>query len=373
MKTKINSKILALLVVLVIMAVLIGGYITYNNQNNSYNYNINANFISISIPIGAYSNYNLDNQSYPHGAIDRNINEKLSLDNPLRYLAKLVWFEGSGYLEYKINNPLPENSHVKTLGLFFEACSEAKGYSLDQKTDISVYINGKKIGTYTIDGDFGGKKGKYTPDWWPIDKTQYGKPIFVEVRDDGTYIGDNYNSDWAERKEVNINFRKVSNVGIEDLNLNQSVITLKIGVDNNSQHKGGMNIFGEKFGNYPKTLTLGLEYVGNKIYQPKMIDIINNPEKYENKTVIMAVHPGGWGCPYGKATPIPDGFSRSATMIYDDTGCLYGDGNILVGKVLSPKVHRIYAPGNETIVIKGKIKLDKNDIPFINPFNETNV
>jgi len=167
-----------------------------------------------------------------------------------------------------------------------------------------------------------------------------------------------------------INFQKVSDVGIKELNLNQSFITIRIGVDKDAQHRGGMNIFGEKFGNYPQTFTLGLEYDGEKIYQPMILDIINNPEKYENKTVIIAVHPGGWVCPPKKSTLLPEGFSRSATMIYDDTGCLYGDGDILVGKVLSPETHTIATPGNETIVIKGKVKLDKNKIPFISPLNE---
>ena len=67
--------------------------------------------------------------------------------------------------------------------------------------------------------------------------------------------------------------------------------------------------------------------------------------------VIIAVHPGGWICPSKKSTPLPEGFSRSATVFYDDTGCLYGNGNILIGKVLSPDTHTIATPGNETIVI----------------------
>lgn len=251
--------------------------------------------------------------------------------------------------------------------MFFEACSEAEGYSLNQKTDISLYINGKKIGEYTVIGDYGGERGKYTPEWWPMNKTQYGKPIFVEVREDGTYVGDSYNSDWVEEKRAEINFKKISDFGIKELQLNQEFITIKIGVDRDAQHKGGMNIFGEKFGNYPKTLTLGLEYEGEKIYQPKIADIIENPEKYENKTIIIAVHPGGWSCPHGKTTELPQNLSMSATMIYDDTGCLYGYGDTLAGKILVPENHLLWEPGNETIVIKGKVKLDKNKIPFISP------
>jgi len=102
---------------------------------------------------------------------------------------------------------------------------------LDCKTDISIYINGKKIGIHIIDSDCGGKRGKYISEWWPITNIQYRKPIFIEIRNDGTYIWDNYNSDWIDKKKVNINFQKVSDVGIKELNLNQSFITIRIGID----------------------------------------------------------------------------------------------------------------------------------------------
>ena len=356
------NKFIFLLVIVLLFAVI------YLFARHNFNiHTSNTNFISIPISIGAYSNYSLDNQPYPYGVVDRNLKEKLSLDNPIRYLAQLVWFEQSGYLEYEVKNPLPKNSEVKTLRLFFEACSEAPYYDLNHKTDISLYINGKKISIYDINSDFGGKRGKYTPQWWPTDNSQYGKTIFVEVKQDGTYIGDSYNSDWAEKKKVEINFQKASDVGVEDLDLNQKFITLRIGVDKDARHRGGMNLFGERFGNYPKALALGLEYEGEKIYQPKIEEIIDNPKKYENKRVILAVHPGGWSCPHGKATRIPEakGFSRSSTMVYDDTGCLYGSGDILLGKILVPEIHTLPTPGNETIVIEGKIKLDKNNVPFI--------
>jgi len=313
----------------------------------------------------------LDSQPYPYGVINKNIDEKLSLSSQLHYLAKLVWFEGSGYLEYKVKNPLPKNSKVRSLNLFLEASPGVQENSFNKKTDITVSINGKKIGTHTISSNHEEEKGKYTPDWWPMNKTQYGKPIFIEVNDNGTFISDNYSLNWVERK-ASINFQKASDIKIRDLNLNQSVITLKISVDSNAQYKGGMSFFGEKFGNYKKALSMGLEYEGEKEYQPKIIEIINNPEKYENKTVIIKAHPGGWSCPNEKAAQLPEGFSRSATMIYDDTGCLYGKGDILVGKILSQNTHDINAPGNETIIIKGRIKLDKNTIPFITPLNEVN-
>lgn len=369
---KVNIGMLAISAVLVIGAVFTSGCI--QERSTITPNETSTNFIYIPIPIGSYSVADVPLTScgvVSERGVVGSIDDSRSFEDPHHYLAQLIWFGGDGYLEYKLKNPLPDNSKVKTIRLFFEVCSEAPRYDLNQKTDISVYINGKKIGVHTINSDFGGERGKYTPEWWPADNTQYGKPVFVEVRKDGTYIGENYNSDWAEKKKAEINFKKVSDAGIEELQLNQEFITIRIGVDKDAQHKGGMNLFGEKFGNYPKTLTLGLEYEGEKIYQPKIADIIDNPKEYENKNVILVVHPGGWSCPPQKATTIPEGFSRSATMIYDDTGCLYGDGDILVGKVLSPEIHTINAPGNESIIIKGKVKLDRNEIPFISPVNET--
>ena len=357
--------IIAILLISSLVIFLLGHFMPQPINSNITNSNGNKtlNFISIPIPIGAYSSYSADHQ--PNGIIDDKQNDKLTFEGVSHYLAQLVWFGEDGFLEYQVKNPLLSEDKPKVLRLFLEVCSETWGYSLDHKTDISLYVNGEKIGEYTIPSDFGGKRGKYTPQWWPTANTQYGEPLFIEVRNDGVYIANNYDDSWEYNKVSKFNFQKVSNVTISELALGQKYITLKIGVDKDAQHKGGMNLFGEKFGNYPKALTLGIEYQGEKIYQPTIEEIIDNPAMFQDKDVILAVHPGGWSCPPGKSTSIPEGFSRSAMMIYDDTGCLYGDGDILVGKVLSPEVHTINTPGNETIIVKGKVKLDKNKIPYL--------
>lgn len=327
------------------------------------------NFISIPIPVGAYSSYSTDHQ--PKGIIDENKDDKLSFDSKNHYLAQLVWFGQDGFLEYHIKNPLLKEDKPKTLRLFVEACSETWGYSLDHKTDLSFYINGIRIGQYTIPSDFGGKQGKYTPQWWPTANTQYGEPIFVEVRDDGTYVANNFSDDWENNELSKLNFKRISGVTISDLSLDKDYyIDVKLGVNKDAVHQGGLDVFGEKFGNYHKPLTLGIEYVGQKIYNPTISEIIKNPHQFQDKTVILTVHPGGWSCPSKNSTSIPEGFSRSSTMIYDSTGCLYGSGDILVGKLLVPEVHPINIPGKETITIQGVIRLDKNNIPFITPLNK---
>lgn len=369
-----NKKRVILLIAGIVLIVILAVLLLYSQKkqpissvNLSQPEQITQNRISLPIPVGAYFSYSAEHQ--PSGIIDTEQKDKLSFDKDNHYLAQLVWFGEDGFLEYQVKNPLSIKDKPKALRLFLEACSETWGYSLDNKTDISFSVNGVKIGQYLIPSDFGGKRGKYTPEWWPTANTQYGEPIFVEVRQDGTYVANSYSDDWKNNKTPELNFQRISDVKIGDLPLNKKLITLRVSVDKDAQYKGGLNLFGDEFGNYPKTLTLGIEYDGDKIYQPTIGEIIDKPEEFENKKVILAVHPGGWGCPSKKSTAIPEGFSRSATMIYDDTGCLYGNGDILVGKILSPEVHTINVPGEETIVVEGKIKLDKNNIPFLLPLN----
>ena len=364
-----NKKITAGIILGVILVVILGGLFLYfqkNQSSPSVNLppeQISQNWISLPIPVGAFSSYEAPNQ--PQGIIDAKEEDKLSFDKNNHYLAQLVWFGKDGFLEYHIQNPLSSKDQPKTLRLFLEACSETWGYSLDNKTNISLYINGVKIAQHFIPSDFGGRRGKYTPQWWPTANTQYGEPILIEVRQDGTYLANSYSDEWQEDEIPNINFQKVSSVTINDIPLNQKTITLKVGVDKNAPHQGGLNLFGAQFGNYPKTLTLGIEYQGEKILQPTIGEIISQPKAFEDKKIILAVHPGGWSCPVSESTVIPEGFSRSAMMVYDNTGCLYGGGDILVGKILSPDVHPVNIPGPETLIEEGIIKLDKNGVPFL--------
>ncbi len=328
-----------------------------------------TSYVSISIPVGAYSEKAVQ---APCGFVTQDermpFDDPTIFDNPKHYLARLIWFGKNGFLEYKLRNPLPPGSGITSARLFLEACSEAPHYDLKYETDLSLYINGIKICTCNIKGDFGGKKGTYPlPAWWPISNTQYGVPLSIEIRDHGTYIGKFYSAEWLMDKARAQGLKKVSNIGIRNLDLEQEAIVLRIGVDKDAKHMGGMNLFGEKSGNYPDTLTLGLEYKGEKILEPTISEIIAEPWRFANRRVILEVHPGGWSCPPGKSTPIPLGLSRSATMVYDSTGCLYGSGDILIGKILSPELHTANIPGKETIVMDGKIRLDNRGIPFISP------
>ncbi len=49
-----------------------------------------------------------------------------------------------------------------------ELCSEAPLHNDDYPSDITVRVNGVELGTWTSPGDFGGERGRLTPDWWEV-------------------------------------------------------------------------------------------------------------------------------------------------------------------------------------------------------------
>ncbi|HIP92411.1 MAG TPA: hypothetical protein EYH25_03030, partial [Thermotoga sp.] len=276
-----------------------------------------VNEIYIPVPVGAFSNVTMQSSGVFILEDERIFCGIKSFNLPEHYLAQMIWIKGSGFLEYKIKNPLPENSKLKTLAVCFEIGSGDSNYP----TELSIYINNRKIGSIIIPGNYLERKGKFPlPEYWK--GVQYGKFISILIKSNGTYIVED-----GEQK-------KISDTTLEDINQISEHINLRIGVSENAIYKNGISLFGEKFGDFPIPLILKIEYIGDKIYQPKIVEILDNPKEYENKTVILAVHPSGWRCPCEKSTPIPEGFSRSATMIHDDTGCIYGMVEILVGRIL---------------------------------------
>lgn len=58
-------------------------------------------------------------------------------------------------------------------------------------------------------------------------------------------------------------------------------------------------------------------------------------------------------------------------MVYDNSACLYGSGDILIGKILTPDLHPLWQPGLETLLIKSQIKLYDNNIPVLAPLQST--
>ncbi|MFA9375532.1 MAG: ArsR/SmtB family transcription factor [Lachnotalea sp.] len=200
----------------------------------------------ISMPIGNYVDYKVT----PTCGI---VNEKGHIDdedeprcfyNPLRITAKLIWF-GEGYVEYRFSNATIQNRKVKKAELSVELCSETADYDLNCKSDITVWINGTDAGTWCSPSDFGGRRGKLNPSWWPDKNTQYGNLKTWKITEKGTFIDNQL-----------MNECTVSEYNLAD----NPFISVKIGIKEDANNIGGVNIFGDSFGDYPQNIVLKLEY-----------------------------------------------------------------------------------------------------------------
>ena len=160
---------------------------------------------------------------------------------PDRMKAGLLWFT-RGYVEYQFpNNTKLNRTKPTALEFSMELSSEVPGTATDWPSDIFLQVNGVDIGTWTSPGDFGDKRGVFTPDWWKLAGSQYGKLKNWRVNGSGSFIDD----------------MRISDVTLDDLKIDQHhSIRMRIGVKQDAEHPGGMNIFGKGFGNYDQDIVL---------------------------------------------------------------------------------------------------------------------
>ena len=163
-----------------------------------------------------------------------------------RFDAELV-YATKGRITYCFSNKVAKYHEIKELSLSLEICSEAPYFDNDYLSDITFWINGKEMSTFTSLGDYGDHRGKLNPEWWPTTSTQYGKLVTLTVRKEG----------------VSINGTPfLSKICLEDLNLGKdNKIVVTIGNKDIAEHQGGFNIFGSSFGDYPQDICLSLKYV----------------------------------------------------------------------------------------------------------------
>ncbi len=204
-----------------------------------------SDVIEVEMPIGLYTRYKV---SAPCGLCSRDsiiglLDVVHSFLDPARMKAGLIWFE-VGYLEYKFpNNSLYKERPLKSLELSAELSSEVPGTNKKWLSDITVWINEVEIGSWTSPGDYGDKRGKFTPTWWKLEGSQYGLLKHWRVTDHGSFVDG----------------VRISDVMLADLNLSaHHSITVRIGVKDDAEYIGGMNIFGRGFGNYDQDLLLRL-------------------------------------------------------------------------------------------------------------------
>ena len=162
---------------------------------------------------------------------------------PEKANAELLWFS-SGFVTYKFPNEIKNSETVKNISFSIELCSEAMYYREKYPSDITFIINDVELFTWTSPGDFGGRRGKYTPKNWSLTSTQFGLLKHFRIDSKGVMLD---------------NILVNQNVTIDKLNLQQNdVITLTIKIKDDAVHKGGINIFGKNFGDYNQAIILSI-------------------------------------------------------------------------------------------------------------------
>ncbi len=178
------------------------------------------------------------------GAID-GLDSLRSFYFPQRFAAQLLWFH-QGYVEYRFPNLINPKMSLQEICFSLELCSEAPGHQANWPSDITISVNGHELTTYTSPGDFGNRRGALTPSIWPNGSTQYGLLKLFAVRRDGVYLD---------------GFCIGHHLTLDQLELSaHNYIALRIEIKENAHNIGGLNLFGEKYGDYPQGILMRLSY-----------------------------------------------------------------------------------------------------------------
>jgi len=202
-----------------------------------------SDVIEVSMPIGLFNGWEV---SAPCGLCSSTgiiglLDVPDTFLEPDRMKAGLLWFN-QGYVEYQFpNNAKLRRKAVGAIEFSMELSSEVPGTSPDWPSDITLHINDIDVATWTSPGDFGDKRGVFTPSWWKLAGSQYGMLKTWRVTAQGSFVDG----------------VRVSNVTLADLALNDHhSIRVRIGVREDAAHPGGINIFGRGFGNYDQDIVM---------------------------------------------------------------------------------------------------------------------
>lgn len=204
------------------------------------------NIYNTEVKVGHYSDYNV----YPtcglatSKAIVGEVDDPRYFSHPDRINAGILWFT-KGYIEYMIPNLLPSATKIDQITVSLEISSEAPGINNDWPSDILIFLNDVKIGTWTSPGDYGDVQGIFTPDWWFPNWNQYGLLKMIVINKKGTFVDG----------------LKISDVTINQFNLDyKSTVRLKFEIEEDAKNIGGITIFGSEFGNYNQDIKVRIAY-----------------------------------------------------------------------------------------------------------------
>lgn len=171
-------------------------------------------------------------------------NEPRTFYHPDRTRAQMLWFS-SGYVEYRFSLGEVNPSLVEWLEFSMEISSNAPLYRQDFMSDISLSVNGQTLGVWVSPGDYGGRRGRLNPSWWSETASQFGLLKTWRVDANG----------------ATLDGEAISPTRLSDLRIaDGDYISLRIGVSADAQHVGGLNLFGEKFGDYAQGIIMRAGY-----------------------------------------------------------------------------------------------------------------
>lgn len=204
------------------------------------------NIYQTDLKVGHFSDYSV----YPtcglasSTAIIGEVDDTRYFAHSDRYNADILWFT-RGYVEYVVPNFIPFGQKIDQITISLEISSEAPGVNDVWPSDISFFLNNKKIAMWTSPGDFGNMKGIFTPDWWYPNWNQYGLLKILVINRKGTFIDG----------------LQVSDVSVNDFDFDyRSTIKFKLEVEEDAEHVGGLTIFGKTFGNYNQDIAVRINY-----------------------------------------------------------------------------------------------------------------
>lgn len=202
--------------------------------------------VEASLPVGGYADADVAPTCGLAGAdaVIGLLDDPAAFFEPEHVDAQLVWFR-HGSLTYRFPNRLPPRTRADTLWLSLEVCSEAPMHHHDWPSDVSVWINDVLLGTWTSPADYGGRRGLLTPAWWDTRNSQYGVLKEWRVTTEGSYVDG----------------MRLSDVTVDDLRLGaRPYVAVRIGVEPDARHVGGINLFGRSFGNYAQDIVLRVRH-----------------------------------------------------------------------------------------------------------------
>ena len=88
-------------------------------------------------------------------------------------------------------------------------------------------------------------RDRLNPEWWSDFSTQYGMMKLLKITPECVFLD-----------ETPVSTQNIRKLKLQD----GDYITLRIGIKKDAKHQGGMNLFGERFGDFSQGLVYSVDY-----------------------------------------------------------------------------------------------------------------